>query len=151
MTNTHIFTFTVHQLQYSSETLQTHIYLHLLCINYNIRVKHYKHTYIYIYCASTTIFEWNITNTRIFTFTVHQLQYSSETLQTHIYLNLLWINMQYSSETLKFSADIPRAIWISQHLTDTVEFKGHWSHDLHDLISLGSTNSLGARDVFCTP
>ena len=28
---------------------------------------------------------------------------------------------------------IPGAIWTTQHLTDILAFKDHWSHDLHEL------------------
>ena len=36
-------------------------------------------------------------------------------------------------ETLQFFVDIPGEILTIQHLADTLTFKHHWPHDLHDL------------------
>ena len=137
---THIYIYTVHQLQYSGEALllislqeftlpsQTHIFTYILYTNYNTPGKHYclylcnnlpfhhKHIYLHIYCTPTTILQGSIiayisatiypsiTNTYIYIYTVHQLQYSRQALllislqqftlpsQTHIFTYILYTN-----------------------------------------------------------
>ena len=52
---------------------------------------------------------------------------------THIYIYTTQL-LRYPEEALQLFAYIHGAIWTIQQLIDTFAFKGHWPHDLHDLV-----------------
>ena len=133
ITNTYIFIYTTQQLRHPISSSQTHIFTFILYINYDTPYLHHKHIYLHLYYTATydtpylhhkhiylhlyytatTIPHIFITNTYIYIYTIHQLRYPRKALQ--------------------FFAYIPGASWNIQHLTNTMTFKDHWPHDLHDL------------------
>ena len=51
----------------------------------------------------------------------------------HSYIYIYTTRLRDPRGALQFLAYIPGAIWTIQPLTDTLTFKDHWPHDLHDL------------------
>ena len=59
--------------------------------------------------------------------------YAYISLQTPIFTFTFIERQPYPREAFPFSVYIPGASWTTQHFTDTLAFKDHWQHHLHDL------------------
>ena len=87
----HIFTFILYNSYNAYPTIGTNTYLHLYCTTATMHTQLFaQNTYLHLYCTTATMHTQLLAQTHIYIYTIQQLQCISNYLQKHIFTFILY-------------------------------------------------------------